>query len=294
MDIERISITENDEHAEESKPTFASTATLLGVRKENSSKSRYVVGMLIFLVVALICGLTYFVLKDRGIDLLSIMQKKTETNTGTGDQNNNVGWQASQLEDGYVITSNKEGWSKYSLDDYGLYFSLPKSFIMTQKVKDVDYDAQWEVSEEFNKISDDYFDNYIGTVYISLKPQIDAKAIEICAYDCIRDYEFTMRVYTNQSRMDIGMAKSKYVNSWQSRYGNISAAEGGISVNDVSKWEREVLEYRDTLIEGGNNGYVIVTDTYIYDVATTGMSERIPSAAYNMAWSILDSLKFSD
>jgi len=62
-----------------------STQAVQSQKEKKSSGNRYVVGLLLFLIICLLGGLTYYVLKDKDIDLLTNITNPKDTENTTFD-----------------------------------------------------------------------------------------------------------------------------------------------------------------------------------------------------------------
>lgn len=256
--------------------------------KKKPFRSGYLVGILLFLIICLMGGLTYYVLKDNGVDLLSGTAKTNTTNTSS---NNSESTDTACKEDSDStdnscdVALTNSGWSLYSIPDYDFSVEIP-SYTLTQKIGGVDTTSVWSVGHRTSPANVSVYTNYLHSAYISFYPTSIPEGSG-CGEGCVKEHIFNINIYTNTGSKDINDVKTTFQNQWKSLY-----KDGIVSVdgNITTKWGTSVWKYSSQMIGGTLNGYLVATKSFVYDI-TYSISDN-PSASTQIAQKVLDSMKF--
>jgi len=174
MDTEQIPVMENNEQVSAPEPTFTSVTPSPEIKEKKSSKGGPVIAILVFVVIILMCGLAYFVLKDRGINLLSGIVEDTATSEDTTTTDNDdieATQQCVTDSEGKecVLTLANAGWGLFSLPEYQFSTEIP-SYSLKQTLDGKEVQYKWKTWFSTNPMYDDGHEwlyllgNSVGTV----------------------------------------------------------------------------------------------------------------------------------
>ncbi len=293
MEIEQLPVTENNEQISAPEPTPSIPSPV--IKKAKPFKSWYVIGILLFLVVGLMCGLTYYVLKDRGINLFSGIIEDTSSNedTNTTDETNNTCNTDSETTNDCMVNLDNSGWALFSLPEYKFSVEIP-SYIMTQKLMDQDVQSVWKVDHSTVPITvsaaDLFYDNFLHTIGISFYPVTIPYGLG-CGAGCVKEHQITVNIFKNTGSKDIAAVVDAYKAKWVSKY-TVEDPElvNGLTGSITSKWDTSVWAFTAQHVAFENKGYLIATKDYIYEVTYVFSSD--PAASAQIAQKVLDSIKF--
>lgn len=270
--------------------------------KKPSKMNGMIIGMIV-LVVCLVVGLTYYVLKDNGTDLLAL-DKQTDTTTGSETEDSSTtdstteedSTESTTCEDtgttSCEVNVDNSGWSLFTLPKYDFSVEVP-SYTMTQKlgISQTSEDSIWTIGFRKDDLPH-YLINYLETVDISFFPVAIPDDLG-CGQGCVKEHGFKVYVYENKSMKNVTAMKDAYFQSWISAHQDEYDANA-VSINgDITqKWGRDVCEYSIQTPGGSNNGYMVLSSSYLYDVSYY-MSET-PADSYAIAQKVLDSMKFGE
>jgi len=235
--------------------------------------------IMIFLIICLAGGLTYYVLKDNVVDLSSSIPSTKET--GTTDNK-----QCPECK----IDPTNSGWSLFTVPGYNLSVEIP-TYTLTQKLESENIPSVWKVWYN-NTALVSYLDDYIGTMNVHFYPTRIPEGMR-CGQGCVGEHTIYVNIHTNTNTQNLASAMSSYRTKWEKMY--VEGSGGDIKSTNlkgetVSKWNTDVWSFRYELPGGTWKGYLVVKDGYIYDVEYY-LSDT-PKASYDIALKVLDSLKF--
>ncbi len=270
MEVSQVDVVEEEAPVEKIKNT------------KKPFKSGYVVGLLLFLVVCLIGGLTYFVLKERGIDLLV---KDVEDNDIEAQQMCTTGSEEGSCK---VALDNK-GWALFSLPDYEFSVEVP-SYTATQKLGGYDVDYKWTYEQGVETVNIFLpLDDYVRTVKMSYYPEnIPADAEVGGGGGSLNEHSIKVNIIQNKAHKSVLDVSKQYKDNFDTEIGD--GGEVKLTGEIANKWGMNVWSYVADYIESKGNGFLVVTDNYIYDISYHISTE--PVASVQIAQKILDSMKF--
>lgn len=253
--------------------------------KKKSSKSGYVIGILIFLVICLSGGLTYYILKDKGTNLLlGLVENYLNSDTTTTDTDTTN--DTSSLENATQTT--------VSLEKYGLEVEIPNYNITEQvtatsstETMTATVTSAWKIVQEDDATNN--LDNYLTTL------SLDASAVEsfpewyACDSVCAGSLHIWISVYANPDKMTLAEAKDAYTESWNTKYGDEDEFE--LTSTNVTKWNEPVIKFEQILPRYTYDIYVVVRDNYIYEISTDQIDISLSDPVQQM---ILDSIKIAE
>lgn len=264
------------------------------VEKKTPKMNGVVIGAVI-LIVCLVLGLTYYVLKDNGIDLLAL-GKQTDANTETEEDSGTTEQEeTSTCENNNGVCDidvDNEGWALYSLPEYGFSIEIPDN---TEKYNfsgdEISY--RWGTNH-YDGIASDFvleglLTNYVHSARVSFSPTQYTENL-ICEAHCQYEHEFTVNIYTNAEGKTLEQVSSTYYDNWTSKY---SDEMNGITNKGLTeKWGMDVSEYTKNIGTGSWSGYIVVSGEYIYDVEYHINPESAESQTIGQK--VLDSMKFAE
>lgn len=256
--------------------------------KKKPFNGGFVVGMLLFLIICLFGGLTYFVLKDRGINLLSSTQntstnpkdvvKETDTTKNTPE--------CPKDETKCAINLENSGWSLYSLPEYGFSMEIP-SYTMTAKIGTEDVASVWKVGHSTtNSRGYSLYSDYLHSVNATFYPTYIPEGTG-CGQGCVKEHSIYVNIHENKGSKEISEVKDIYYANWKK---SISTTEGTMEGSIVSKWGMNVWSFKEEMIGGTSKGYLIATKGYVYEIKYYFSTE--PAISAQTAQKVLDSIKF--
>jgi len=296
MDTNPIPVMESKEQVSAPEPVSTPVMQSPEVKKGKPFKSGYVVAILLFLVIALMCGLTYFVLKDKGIDLLSGDVKETTTNedTSTTDE--------SKTEDTACTTTDTEskdctvkldndGWALFSMPEYGYSVEVPSYSAVQELNGGEDVKFVWNFGQNTSKDSAEatLISNYLRTATISYYPIYIPEGVA-CGGFCLDQHEFKIHAFRNINSKTLAQISQEYRTSF-----NVNEAGESVSISTgktVAKWGLDVFEYEVNYTGADYIGYIVVNKNYIFNMTYHISSEPADSA--QVAQKVLDSMKFEE
>lgn len=253
--------------------------------KKKLFSSGFVVGLFLCLVICLIAALTYYVLKDNGIDLFSTKTEETST-TGDNSSSSTDSTVCSDTGSSCKVALSNTGWSLFSLPDDDFSVEIP-SYSMTQKIGSETVPSVWKVWHTETSDTSKYYDDYIHTVNIAFYPTYIPEGTG-CGQGCVKEDFINLNIYKNTGEKDLGAV----VNTYKSKYETIHEDDGTLTGSNVTKYDTTVWAYKNVMPGGSWNGYLVVTSDYVYDIYY--YLSTSPSDAYQVAQKVLDSMKFED
>ncbi|KKP78082.1 MAG: hypothetical protein UR73_C0004G0003 [candidate division WS6 bacterium GW2011_GWF1_35_23] len=266
------------------------------ITQPEKGKKSYIVGLLLFLIICLLGGLTYFILKDRGVDLLSNITgaKDTKETAVDTDTNTKDGTVCPECTTKVVNT----GWALYSLPKYGFSVEIPK-YILKYNVS-INDDAKsntasvvntWNASNNLGTTEKDMlglYPDFLDEIVVNFTHfHILGEKGELCEGLCNGESAVWVYIYKNTGSKDINDVQSVYLTNWNK---SLDKEVNNIKGSFTTKWEREVWGYTWAALIEERKGYLVATKDYVYDVQY--IFSDTPKASYDIALKVLDSLKF--
>jgi hypothetical protein len=292
MDTEQTPVMESNEQMSAPEPVISANEVV----KENVSKKAPVIGILVILVLALMCGLTYFVLKDRGINLLSGTNvedvAKNEDTTATENDTNKTCTTDSEGKES-VLTLENAGWALFSMPEYEYSVELP-SYSISQKLGT----AQQNVSSFWTSgivvdTTEHYISSYVKTVNLSFAPEVIPDGVN-CGDGCLNEHSINVAIFENKGDIkEVSALKDSYTQQWTKA--NKEDSEAGVvslKTETATKWEKSVVKYTLQTPSMEYTGYLVLGTDYIYDVK--GSFSSTPVESYEISQKVLDSMKFEE
>lgn len=264
------------------------------------TKKGPLVGILIFLILCLILGLAYYVLKDNGVDLLALGKQTDTTSESNDDVDTNT---STDIEAGSDSTTCKdagttncevkvdnEGWGLFSIPKYNFAMEVPP-YRPTLKLGGEDVPYEWNYNSYilFFGTELDLLNNYLRTINASFYPTRIPESVA-CGGFCVNEHRFDINIYANIEHKTLSQISALYSANWPKVFNydeNIS-----ITGSNSTKWGRNVWKYTTQFIEYSMEGYIVVTNDYIYDISYHINETPAESQGYGLK--VLDSMKFED
>jgi len=254
---------------------------------------------LIILLAFSLLGLTYFVLKDNGINLLEdvIGDRDNKQENVTGD--NNV--EDSDPEECTVCTNEARldngGWGLFSLPQYGFGVEIPTYKMLSMPGIDSAQNiySYWDVKHA--DYAPDAFDiSWYGKVHSDLEHHVRIEFFPSripdnfgCGQGCVKEHVFDIYIFENDGNENYEQVKKKYIDIFSVFY-PADNEYGTESHKDSIKWGKNVLEYTIVGIGGSSKGYIVIMDKYIFNILYYIDSSVVESQ--QIAQRVLDSMKF--
>jgi hypothetical protein len=282
-----------EEAVKTEEPSTMVSSTVESKKRFNSGP--YVVGILLFLVVCLLAALTYFILKDNGIDLFST---KTENTSTIGDSSTRADSSSSSTTTNTTTCSDSDkdckvavtnsGWALFSLPEYNFSVEIP-TYTLMQTLGGESVESYWKVwhTANISSTGNYHYDNYVHTVYANFLPSYIPANASGCGEGCFNEDTIYVDIFKNVGGKDINVVKPVFItNLTNSGVGNIT---GSIE----SKWGLNVWHFTGEYGSGsGLSGYLVVTKDYVYDISY--LLSTTPADSYAVAQKVFDSMKFED
>lgn len=260
--------------------------------KKPSKMNGMVIGTVI-LVVCLVLGLTYYVLKDNGVDLLALGKQADTTTDSTTEEDNT---QSTTCNDTATtsceVSVDNEGWALYSLPEYGFSIEIP-SYDNTFDVFGDKIYYKWGSTHydgsDKGMTAEGLLDNYLHSTHISFSPTEITENL-ICEAFCPNEHTYTIDIYANTGERTLQQVSESYYSNWNKL---VADEMNGITNKGISeKWNMNVSEYTKNVGTGSWSGYIVVSKDFVYDVYYHIDPETTESQSYGQK--VLDSMKFGE
>lgn len=191
-------------------------------------------------------------------------------------------------------TSNLKnaGWGLFALPQYNFSVEIP-GYKLKQKFDGQDVYSYWSVTHatEFYEQSL-YYDKdlYEDTVEIVFFPKNLPDSVA-CGQGCVNEHYMEIDIYRNEGKKDLDTVKGIIGGELTEAFGldgDMGTYEGEV----ITKWGMEVWSLTMEFIGGSSDGYVVVTDDFIYYIDY--YFSNAPSASTEIAEKMLDSITFSE
>jgi hypothetical protein len=248
---------------------------------------------MVILVICLVLGLTYYVLKDRGINLLSGIVKDTtnEDRTTTEEsktENTECTTTGTETKDCTVALDNA-GWALYSLPQYHLSVEVP-NYWPTINIFDEDIAYRWTYKHyKSTDIDTNVLPNYQYDLLVAFGPyKVPEKAA--CGGFCLHEHQIAVSIYTNSDHKSFEQVSALFYSNYAKELDG--EMNGIIDNGSAKKWGMDVQQY--TLNLGGTQQhiYLVVKSDYIYNVTYFISAE--PAESQIIGQKVLDSMKFEE
>lgn len=263
--------------------------------KKPSKMNGMIIGMVI-LIVCLVLGLTYYVLKDNGVDLLAL-GKQTESNTDdtgttTGEEDDDTAACESTDATSCEVSVDNEGWSLFSVPEYELSVEVP-TYTMEQKIGTEDVTSQWKAWFNDYYIGDHLLsEQYLGTLSVYFYPSYIPEGTG-CGAGCVKENTIRVDVYDNEAQKSLAAVVEEFTESWNSMYSeDILFDAATLTGKNTTKWNIPVYEYTSQRPGGSTLGFLVVGSKYIY--VLSDFFSTSPSESIEIAQKVLDSIKFGN
>jgi len=294
MDTEQIPVMENKEPMVVSEPMISTPEPVEG----KPSKSSPVIMILVILVIALIGGLAYFVLKDRGINLLSGIVEDTATSEDTTTTDNDdieATQQCITDSEGKecVLTLANAGWGLFSVPEYQFSTEIP-SYSLNQTVLDEELHYKWTTWFSTNPTFDDghewlyLLSNKMGTVSATFWAVPEPKIVT----GNPGRHQIYVNIFENTEKKSLESEINVYRAAWEKEFVNTDVPSTNLKGSVVSKFGTSAWSFESSTEGGTWNGYLVANDSYIYEVKY--QLSTTPAGSYQIALKVLDSMKFGE
>lgn len=262
-------------------------------QKRKFVESKTMVIVLIVLIVCLMCGLTYYILKDNGINLIpGTAKSETTTNTSEDANTTNTTCQSdgTTAENNCDLTATNSGWALFSLAEDDFSVEIPNYWPkLTLGGEQVDYKWAFKPYQSVSTDITGLLPDYLDSVSISFMPSYLPSSVA-CGGFCVKQHEMIINIYANKSGKSLNEIGYAYVANWTKLNSDeiINIADLG----NAKKWGRDVATYRKNFIETSYDVYLVVTKNFVYEVSYHISSD--PTESQTVGQKVLDSMKFEN
>jgi hypothetical protein len=249
---------------------------------------------------SLILGLAYYVLKDNGVDLLALGKETdttTESNEDDVDTNTNTNTNTETGSDSTTckdagsasceVNTDNDGWVLFNVPDYKFSVEIP-SYGMKQKIGEEEVWSAWKAWHTTNlNGAPSLYSNYLHSVNVNFYPLYIPEGTG-CGQGCVDEHVFRVDIYSNEGEKSLTSVKDQIDAKWKTTYDE----NARITWTSANKWGRNVLKFDVQLIGGSEEGYLVVTKDFVYDI--TYYMSTTPAESLQVAQKLLDSMKFED
>jgi hypothetical protein len=278
------------------------------ISSKKISKGAPISFILLFLLVCSVAGLIYFILKDKGIDLLSRNTNKTATNeeTTSTDESKTEDTACStdtstDTKDCTVALDNA-GWTLFSIPEYKMSVEVPTYTMQgvypaIAGSADEKYLNEWKVWFDKSPVLVErgtitlsgLLDNYKGRLYIYFYPE-KAPSAAGCDQNCLKEQYIHVDIYENSAGKNLDSLVETYRKNWIAQDPDYTSKN--IITETKSKWGLNVSQVDASAIGGEWKGYLVSKGHYVYDIAS--MLSDTPAESYQIALKVIDSMKFTE
>lgn len=270
------------------------------MEKKPSKMNGMIIGM-VTLVFCLVVGLSYYVLKDNGVDLLAL-GKQTDTtteedtdDTTTTEEDNTDTTVCEKTEtttkDCTVVLDNA-GWELYSIPEYDFSVEIPTySLRITDGSEKIPF--RWETWFDTSPMYDSshewlyLLDNKVGTFSAEFLPKFSPNYTSDMSTHLIY-----VNIYENTDKKSLESIITSYRSAWEEEYVDSDIKSTALKGNIISKYNTNVWNFEFLITWGTWNGYLVSNDKYIYEVKYHLGST--PTESYQIALKVIDSMKFGE
>lgn len=195
---------------------------------------------------------------------------------------------------------NNEGWGIFKLPDYAFSVEIPdykykQSLGVGNDKRDVN--SYWSVRHAERTGEDDeepYYilSDYKDSVGLFFYPT-DLPDSVACGQGCVNEHFFDIDIYENSDKKDLAGAKAILEENLDDRFEiSNNAAESSYEGEITQKWGMDVLEYHMEFIGGDMDGYLVVTEDFVYHIMY--YLAQSPKASNDIALLVIDSMSFGE
>jgi len=185
------------------------------------------------------------------------------------------------------------GWALFSLSQYNFSVEVP-DYKLKQKFDGQDVYSYWNVSHATEYYEQSlYYDKalYKDTVEMTFFPKNLPDSVA-CGQGCVNEHYISIDIYKNDGGKDLATVQKVIETNLDKAFdfgGEMGATYDG---ELVTKWDKQVWSFSMEFIGGASDGYIVVTDEYVYYVDY--YLSNSPSASKDIGVKVLDSIMFSE
>ena len=185
------------------------------------------------------------------------------------------------------------GWGLFNLSQYKLSVEVP-NYKLKQKFDGQDVYSYWNVSHATEYYEQSlYYDKtlYEDTVEITFDPENLPDSVA-CGQGCVNEHYISIDIYRNEGKKDLTTIQ-KIVETNLDKAFDIGGEMGATYEGElVTKWDRQVWNFSMEFIGGSSDGYILVTDDFVYYIGY--YLSNSPAASKDIAEKVLSSITFSE
>lgn len=185
------------------------------------------------------------------------------------------------------------GWGLFALSQYNFSVEVP-NYKLKQKFDGQDVYSYWNVSHATEYYEQSlYYDKtlYEDTVEITFDPENLPDSVA-CGQGCVNEHYISIDIYRNDGKKDFATVQKIIETNLDKAFdfdGEMGATyEGEL----VTKWDRQVWNFSMEFIGGSSDGYILVTDDFVYYIGY--YLSNSPAASKDIAEKVLSSITFSE
>ena len=185
------------------------------------------------------------------------------------------------------------GWGLFTLSQYNFSVEVP-DYKLKQKFDGQDVYSYWHVTHATEYYEQSlYYDKalYKDSVEIMFYPKNLPDSVA-CGQGCVNEHYLNIDIYRNEGGKDLATVQ-KIVETNLDKAFDIGGEMGTTYEGElVTKWDKQVWNFSMEFIGGSSDGYIVVTDDYVYYLAY--YLSNSPAASKEVALKVLDSITFSE
>lgn len=185
------------------------------------------------------------------------------------------------------------GWGLFTLPQYNLSVEVP-DYKLKQKFDGQDVYSYWNVKHATEYYEQSLFYDktlYVDSVEMSFDPRNLPDSVA-CGQGCVNEHYINIDIYRNEGGKDLATVQ-KIVETNLDKAFDIGGEMGATYEGKVvTKWDKQVWNFSMEFIGGSSDGYIVVTDDFVYYLAY--YLSNSPAASKEVALKMLDSITFSE
>ncbi len=178
----------------------------------------------------------------------------------------------------------------YSIPEYDISVNLP-NYTLKHELGGTEVKSRWNIGNRSDSIIE-FLPNYQSTFTLKFFPEWVPSNVG-GGQGVLNENYISIDIYKKGEYKDIEKLKKDYIASVDKLYDLPEEKPEDYPVNGdvVSKWDKEVFEYTRIGLDSHWDGYLVLGDDYIYDIAYYFNGKYPESKA--VAQSVLDTISFA-
>lgn len=189
--------------------------------------------------------------------------------------------------------AKNSGWGLFALPQYNFSVEVP-DYKLKQKFDGQDVYSYWSVKHATEYYEQSLFYDktlYVDSVEMGFDPMNLPDSVA-CGQGCVNEHYINIDIYKNEGGKDLATVQ-KIVETNLDKVFDIGGEMGATYEGEVvTKWDRQVWNFSMEFIGGSSDGYIVVTDDFVYYLAY--YLSNSPAASKEVALKVLDSITFSE